>query len=159
MAMIKCMECGKLISDKSNVCINCGCPTKVSIENKTDINYICIINGKPIDFSDIYDEIIQLTKEERIGKILNLISKKSSLEMKDSMELYKVIQKGDGLPNSYNGKEAKCDTNNLLPKCPKCGSTSITAGQRGYKLLTGFLGSNKTVNRCANCGHQWKPGN
>lgn len=45
-----------------------------------------------------------------------------------------------------------------IPKCPKCGSTAITAGQRGYSLLTGFLGSNKTVCRCANCGHTWKPG-
>lgn len=45
-----------------------------------------------------------------------------------------------------------------IPKCPKCGSTAITAGQKGYSLLTGFLGSNKTVNRCANCGHTWKPG-
>ena len=43
------------------------------------------------------------------------------------------------------------------PKCPKCGSTNITTGQRGYSLLTGFLGSNKTVNRCANCGYTWKP--
>lgn len=44
-----------------------------------------------------------------------------------------------------------------IPKCPKCGSTAITAGQRGYSLLTGFLGSGKTVNRCANCGYKWKP--
>ena len=44
------------------------------------------------------------------------------------------------------------------PKCPKCGSTAITSGQRGYSFFTGFLGSNKTVNRCANCGHTWKPG-
>lgn len=43
------------------------------------------------------------------------------------------------------------------PKCPKCGSTSITAGQRGYSLITGFIGSGKTVNRCANCGYKWKP--
>ena len=43
-------------------------------------------------------------------------------------------------------------------KCPKCGSTQITTGQRGYSLITGFLGSNKTVNRCANCGYSWKPG-
>lgn len=43
------------------------------------------------------------------------------------------------------------------PKCPKCGSTNISAGQRGYSLLTGFLGSGKTVNRCANCGHKWSP--
>lgn len=44
-----------------------------------------------------------------------------------------------------------------VPHCPKCGSTAITAGQKGYSLLTGFLGSNKTVNRCANCGHTWQP--
>ena len=43
-------------------------------------------------------------------------------------------------------------------RCPKCGSTQITTGQRGYSLITGFLGSNKTVNRCANCGYSWKPG-
>ena len=43
-------------------------------------------------------------------------------------------------------------------RCPKCGSTQITTGQRGYSLFSGFLGSNKTVNRCAACGHTWKPG-
>lgn len=42
-------------------------------------------------------------------------------------------------------------------RCPKCGSIQITTGQRGYSLLTGFLGSNKTVNRCAACGYNWKP--
>lgn len=42
--------------------------------------------------------------------------------------------------------------------CPKCGSTQITTGQRGYSLFSGFLGSNKTVNRCAACGYSWKPG-
>lgn len=43
------------------------------------------------------------------------------------------------------------------PKCPTCGSTNITTGQRGYSFWTGFLGSNKTVNRCSNCGRTWKP--
>lgn len=43
------------------------------------------------------------------------------------------------------------------PKCPKCGSTNITTGQKGYSFWTGFLGSNKTVNRCGSCGHTWKP--
>lgn len=41
--------------------------------------------------------------------------------------------------------------------CPRCGSTQITTGQRGWKLTTGFLGSSKTVNRCANCGYKWEP--
>ena len=26
MALIKCIECGKEISDKANACIHCGCP-------------------------------------------------------------------------------------------------------------------------------------
>lgn len=42
-------------------------------------------------------------------------------------------------------------------KCPKCGSTAVTAGQRGFSLVTGFIGSGKTVNRCSKCGHKWKP--
>lgn len=42
-------------------------------------------------------------------------------------------------------------------KCPKCGSTNITTGARGFSFWTGFLGSGKTVNRCGNCGHTWKP--
>ena len=41
--------------------------------------------------------------------------------------------------------------------CPKCNSTNVTTGQRGYSFWTGFLGSSKTVNRCGNCGYKWKP--
>lgn len=42
-------------------------------------------------------------------------------------------------------------------KCPRCRSANITAGQRGYSLLAGFIGSGSTVNRCAKCGYKWKP--
>lgn len=42
-------------------------------------------------------------------------------------------------------------------KCPKCGSTNIATGQRGYSLLAGFLGFGKTMNRCGNCGYKWTP--
>ena len=44
------------------------------------------------------------------------------------------------------------------PQCPKCGSTAIEATQKGYSLLTGFIGSGKTMNYCKNCGHKWKLG-
>ena len=46
---------------------------------------------------------------------------------------------------------------NSKPKCPRCGSTAITTGQRGYNVISGFFGSNKTVNRCGNCGYKWEP--
>ena len=42
--------------------------------------------------------------------------------------------------------------------CPKCGSTEYHAGSRGFSLVTGFIGSGKTVLTCLKCGHRWKPG-
>ncbi len=53
-------------------------------------------------------------------------------------------------------KSNKRQSSNTI-HCPKCGSTNITAGQRGYSLVTGFIGSGSTVNRCAKCGYKWKP--
>lgn len=44
----------------------------------------------------------------------------------------------------------------MRPKCPRCGSTSIATVNKGYSLLTGFLGSGKPMNVCQTCGHKWK---
>lgn len=35
MAMIKCPECGKDVSDKAKNCPNCGCPIASSVPNNT----------------------------------------------------------------------------------------------------------------------------
>jgi len=50
MALIKCPDCGKEISDKSEVCIHCGCPIKkkdqpvkseiIQSNNKTSSTYL-----------------------------------------------------------------------------------------------------------------------
>lgn len=42
------------------------------------------------------------------------------------------------------------------PSCPKCGSTSIATVNRGFSLLTGFIGSGKPMNVCQKCGYKWK---
>ena len=42
--------------------------------------------------------------------------------------------------------------------CPQCGSTEYHAGARGFSIVTGFIGSGKTVLTCLRCGHRWKPG-
>ena len=49
-------------------------------------------------------------------------------------QLNKTIQE-----NKYKG----------IPTCPKCGSISIEAVNRGFSLLTGFVGSGKIEN----CGY------
>ena len=48
MALIKCPECGKEISDQSLQCIHCGFPIK-------RVN-ICILNGREQDLSFLLDE-------------------------------------------------------------------------------------------------------
>ena len=42
--------------------------------------------------------------------------------------------------------------------CPKCGSTDISAGKRGWKITTGILGSSKVIITCLKCGNKFKPG-
>ncbi len=78
--------------------------------------------------------------------------------------LFAMIKLHDDDPIEYELKMAQFreiaerkKAEDSKPRCPKCGSTSIAAGQKGYSFWTGFLGSNKTVNRCSNCGHTWKP--
>lgn len=60
-----------------------------------------------------------------------------------------------------------------LIKCPKCNSTQITAGNKGFGLgkaavggillgpvglLGGLIGSKKITITCLKCGHEWKVG-
>ena len=85
--------------------------------------------------TEIIDAMIELKQKDIIEYGLKLSQFKNQLEQK----------------HQINQKE-----NNQV-RCPRCGSTNITAGQRGYSLLTGFVGSGSTVNRCASCGHKWKP--
>lgn len=59
-------------------------------------------------------------------------------------------------------------------KCPRCGSTQITAQNKGFGLgkaaigglalgpvglLGGLVGSKKINIVCLKCGHKWQPGN
>lgn len=41
--------------------------------------------------------------------------------------------------------------------CPKCKCTDIGVANRGYSIITGFIGSGKSMNVCKKCGHKWKP--
>lgn len=42
-------------------------------------------------------------------------------------------------------------------KCRRCGSTNISTTNRGFSIVTGFIGSGSPRNVCQNCGYKWKP--
>lgn len=65
MALIKCSECGKEISDKASSCPHCGCPVEISIvEAPTEVE------SEESDFvvSEPEEEKIEKTKEKRERK-------------------------------------------------------------------------------------------
>lgn len=139
MALIKCPECGKDVSDKSVQCIHCGYPLlKKELRQKDEWTF----NG--------------VTKN--ISNIINMIGNNNKVAaIKSFRELFLC-----GLQEAYDEVDKirlnKKNDTGLQLHCPKCKSTNVVTGQRGFSLMTGFLGSNKTVNRCANCGHKWEPG-
>lgn len=149
MALINCPDCGKKISDKSDKCINCGYP----------LNQLKIctyqINEQLYDLSFVLDN--NLSKKEKINKI-NIVSKcglKKAMEI--THDIYNEYNINDIAISSYqNGQK---NTTNDAPKltCPKCGSTNITEGTRGFSLMTGFIGSGKFRYVCKKCGNKWKP--
>lgn len=131
MALIKCPECGKEISDKAELCINCGYPIRTT-------PYIHeIINGEDIDLSFLKNNAF--TQTQKIQIIQNL----------SGCDLYTAKQ----IVNKY------CPTVHMPQqspqvKCPRCGSTNIQMVPRKFSLLTGFM-TNKVDRVCMNCKHKF----
>ena len=80
MALIKCKECGKEVSDTLDVCIHCGCPLKnkkkdtPKIDNKKVSNkFIWIVSLLPIISVLIYLSVWYLTKSYYLGIIILIL--------------------------------------------------------------------------------------
>ncbi len=99
----------------------------------------CLIISKFSDWNrDMLDAMIELHQKDIIEYNLKLENMKNIIAQRE------------------NHQQIEKRVSDKL-RCPKCGSTNITTGARGFSFWTGFLGSGKTVNRCGNCGHIWKP--
>ena len=95
--------------------------------------------------------IQEISKDRDFIQAMMDLKEKDIIEFQLKMSQFKSrIEENDRIEEQQRIEASK-------PKCPKCGSISITAGQRGYSLFSGFIGSGKTVNRCSNCGHKWEP--
>lgn len=146
MALINCPECNKEVSDKATNCIHCGYPLQTS--------HMCKVNGVEHDLSFLLDgdcgmldktlKFTQMTRCHLFGT-------------GGADKIAKIIESGV-IPEFLNiptHEEFKAEQNQV--KCPKCGYTDIGVANRGFKLITGFIGSGKSMNVCKKCGYKWNP--
>ena len=164
-------------------CPLCGAEQVQIFEGKDKITKMCACCGHTVweELIERNDSPITLIKCPACGKE---ISNKAELcihcghptsQQKQDADALQQVCKGCGAVNWWDGRSAgyirckNCGQTIVLDqekyikrinksKCPKCGSTSISTVNRGYSLLTGFIGSGKPVNVCQKCGHKWRPG-
>lgn len=167
MALIKCPECGKEVSDKAKQCIHFGYPL-----DSVNMNKYCIISDKKYDLSETIDLVDNGKYKDSFLKLKST----TGLSIKNCLNIIDFIKMNPGeVPENYQSKTYTeneeinayklllSTRNNIQPKskdkiiCPKCGSTTIATTNRGYSLLTGFLGSGSPRNVCQNCGYKWNP--
>ncbi len=162
MAIILCPECGREISDKSKQCIYCGYPLEeYSSNSKENNNESCIyvINGHKFQIDEGFaNDIKTLVKNKeavKLHKVSCNIANMTKMTNEEASDFLTAFIKNNFIaPEKYRNY----NTPTFVIRCPKCGSTSISTINRGYSILTGFLGSGKPMNVCQNCGHKWKPG-
>lgn len=154
MALIKCPECGKEISNAATACIHCGYP----LAQFNNIS-ICEIDGKKYNLPTVKQllDSNNATKENLAEAISqDIIAATGTWKFKvffDQEFAEKILEDGK-IPQEYNSGTIRRSTQ---ISCPKCGSTAITTGARGVNFTMGLIGASKTVNRCSKCGYTWKP--
>lgn len=153
MAIIKCRECMGNVSTLATVCPHCGCPV-FYVESGDR----CVIDGVEYNLAEYKNALISedSTSDDIDNTIYKMIDNIDGMPFFGAIRLAKIIKETKEIPETFSTSEFK-NTEQVAVRCPKCGSTQITTGARGYSIVSGFWGSNKTVNRCARCGHTWKP--
>lgn len=175
MALINCPECGKQISDKTHACPNCGFPMNDLQEQASKDTRLFDVEFKGFYSHHMYSKN-RFKAFGYVEKILNryepeaehinrnaeyVIFKGVSF---DAADIVKQRMEAFGceieiLPSSETemSQFEYPIIGSIILSCPRCKSTQITTGTKGYGLIRGFLGSNKTVNRCGSCGYSWEP--
>lgn len=137
MALIKCPECGKEISDKSDKCIHCGFPlrsTPLLQEN---------INGQYYDVTFLTD-----TNMPFINKIkqLNELTNCGLVQAKEIAHKYHIIQESS----------KRVEEDNKV-RCPYCNSTNVkkitTTSKAVHTAIFGIfsMGRNSKQWHCNDC--------
>lgn len=138
-------------------CPKCGSMCVETVDSKDSYDKICYVCGYKVEGVNKQDYVSKFECPECGGLSGTLEENDAKLGVRcnNCHKLFIMLEKHTTINN--RNAQPRPVTHQSTLKCPKCGSTAVTTGERGYSLLTGFLGAGKTVNRCGNCGYKWKP--
>ncbi|TQI66269.1 hypothetical protein [Clostridium sp. KNHs216] len=142
---------GKAASDKNSIAFNSSDANEfellyLELRNKVDLKTYEDLKPKTVDTPEINPINSETPKKEK------------SFWQRAAEEGREHNAAKAAQPKQLSKKERiKENKANGIACCPKCGSTSLSANRRGWKLTTGLLGSSKIIVTCMNCGHHWKP--
>ena len=97
---------------------------------------------------DEFDILCEISNDDAFYNAMNDLKEKDIIEFNLKMSQFRT---------QLGQQQSSRVVEDNKVHCPKCKSTSITTGARGVNFTFGLLGASKTVNRCGNCGHTWKP--
>ena len=169
MALIKCPECNKDISDKAKVCIHCGYPLETTPKDQENTYVPMNINifGQVYDINKIYtehkDDIKHMFDTNGKIKCIGFIRLKYNLGLKEAKCIVDNMYDRIYLPSVANNESNTTITSpppSALPKCPTCGSINIekvSSSERGLSFLWAGLVSKKLGKqfKCKDCGYYW----
>lgn len=162
-----CPECGKEVNGK--FCCYCGSPL-LNVETKS----ITTPQNNNID----YDLILKECEYDKEKAAIRL-KKETGLKYRECQKLlsasYNRYIAANPKPINEPPKEFKNPwEEDATVRCPKCGSTSLSADKKGFGfgkgaaglivagpvagLLAGGIGSKGVTVTCLSCGHQFKAG-
>lgn len=143
MALIKCQECGREISDKAASCPGCGCPVEIEFRVSAKIFS---------EFDIVVDDIIEkynLTPENQKKRVqaIRELRERTNVDLKTAMDAIDVKVTGSTYAQKQEEKNTEikkskqelkerrkenwdrfCNTfgGGKVARCPKCHSTSIS---------------------------------
>ncbi len=128
------------------ICKNCG---------YIDINEIALC---PVCSKNEWEDY-EMYQIKRISTDESFIQAMTKLHDEDPIEYQLKLQQLKNAKEQEKQIEQSKKQESSEPKlnCPKCGSTNIQLTNRGFSLMTGFIGSGSPRNVCQKCGFKWKP--